>query len=367
MIRKGLRYISYITTVIIAAVFLLASFATEIPPYRMMLPSLLGLAYPLVLVVWIVCALYWVIRMRWKALIFIALISAISWRSISAYFPIHREANKERLAEIESQGKRPLKILSYNVCAFGFLEHKASRPNPTLLYIKSSNADIVCLQEAWTLAISLDQIKAYFKKEYPHISVIRSQANGSMLMLLSRYPIKSAKRLEIRSHANGAAAFVVDINGAETHIVNLHFESFRLNKSIGKEYMELVARGDAWALEEAFKAKFAPIFRMHNEQANVVHEYIKAHDDKRTIVCGDFNDTPVSYTLGKVGEGLQDCFVESGNGLGFSFRSKLFRVRIDHILVGKAFRPIYTEVDRSAHGSDHYPIYSYVLDETSHE
>ena len=40
------------------------------------------------------------------------------------------------------------------------------------------------------------------------------------------------------------------------------------------------------------------------------------------IVCGDFNDTPASYTKNTIATNLSDAFVESGNGFGRSYIGK---------------------------------------------
>ena len=74
------------------------------------------------------------------------------------------------------------------------------------------------------------------------------------------------------------------------------------------------------------------------------------------IVCGDFNDTPLSYTHRVISNGLIDCFVETGNGPGVSYnRSKMY-VRIDNILCTPDFKPYACKVDDSIKNSDHYPI-----------
>ena len=57
---------------------------------------------------------------------------------------------------------------------------------------------------------------------------------------------------------------------------------------------------------------------------------------------------------------MTDAFIKAGNGLGYSFVSRTFLVRIDHILLGKAFTPYYTKVDTGVKGSDHYPIFTYI-------
>lgn len=360
-IRLTISSSIYIATAVMTLIYLLSAFSPYIPPRTLAFPTLLGLAFPVILLGQVLCFLYWVVRMRWRVLITLTIIFIITWGQVSAYIPLNRNLS-ERLESY--QGKR-LKVLSYNVCGFGFMHHKPQRPNNVLLYLKSSNADIICLQEAslashpsWGLTIG--QVKRYLGEEYPYMQIVASQKAGSMLMLLSRYPIKSAKRLDIKSRTNGAAHFVVNIGGQETHIINVHLESFRLRSAQGKEYMELVAKGDAIGLKDALNTQLTPIFKIHNRQANAIYKYLRDIKSDRVIVCGDFNDTPISYTHRKIGEDLQDAFIESGNGLGYSFISRTFLVRIDHIMVGQAFEPYYTKVDAGVRGSDHYPIYTYL-------
>ena len=66
-------------------------------------------------------------------------------------------------------------------------------------------------------------------------------------------------------------------------------------------------------------------------------DQIKKHMDSSPysiIICGDFNDTPVSYAYQKLGENKKDAFLESGNGIGASF-NKIPTLRIDYILIDK--------------------------------
>ena len=55
------------------------------------------------------------------------------------------------------------------------------------------------------------------------------------------------------------------------------------------------------------------------------------------IICGDFNDTPVSYAYQQLGDNMIDAFLESGNGIGASF-SKIPTLRIDYIFLNKDFK-----------------------------
>lgn len=363
-IRLVLRYISYIITALVVLVYLLGAFSPWIPPSTLTFPAFLGLMMPFLFGLMVLVTLYWAMRLKWRELLALALVYALSWPSLMSYFPINRSATAERLSELNEE-QRPIKILSYNVGVWGFGQHSARKPNPTLLYLKGSEADIICLQEAllrgW--GIKLPQIQAYLGNRYPYIRFIDAQEGGaSTLMVLSRFPITDVKRLDIDSPLNGAAAFTLDINGQPTTLINLHLESFRLQAKNAKSYLELAKQGEATELTKVVFSKMGPTFVKHQEQAEAVRRHIDSVGSERLIVCGDFNDTPVSYALAHIGKGLENAYSAAGNGLGFSFRSRYFKVRIDHILLGQAFRPIFTEVDKSAKGSDHFPIYTYVLE-----
>jgi endonuclease/exonuclease/phosphatase (EEP) superfamily protein YafD len=73
------------------------------------------------------------------------------------------------------------------------------------------------------------------------------------------------------------------------------------------------------------------------------------------IVCGDFNDVPVSYTYHTVIGDLQDAFVEKGFGFSTTFSNKLSFFRIDYALLDpnlqiNSYRVVHKEL------SDHYPV-----------
>lgn len=360
-LRLIVRSLTYLLTGLVTLLYLLSAFSPYLSPRLFSPLPLLGLLFPIILLVQILVWSYWLLRRKWRWVLGLSIVFALSWESISSYLPLHRGLNRQLE---EYQGPR-LKVLSYNVCGFGFEHHGVQHPNKVLLYLKSSEADVICLQEAsvshspaW--GVTMEQIKAYLGAKYPYIQLIYAQEEGSGLMLLSRYPIKEAHRIPIRSRANGAAHFRLNIGGQETHIINVHLESFRLSKALGQEYMSLVASGKAFEMQDALRSRLLPIFRRHARQAHIIKEYADSLKTDRLIICGDFNDTPVSYAHELLERGRTDAFIKAGNGLGYSFVSRTFLVRIDHILLGPAFDPYYTRVDAGVKGSDHYPIYTYI-------
>lgn len=349
------RILLLVGTLLISGAYLLGAYSGYIPPVRWIIPAFLGLFFPALLVAQIGVTIFWLLAWDKRRLLLVAAVWLISLPQLLVYFPISR-AEKSLGTEEES-----LRILSYNVCAFGFKPHTKTSPNATLQYIKSSGADIVCIQEAmlnqnpWAGVVS-KTLRSYLDEDYPYINVIRVNRGGSTLALLSKYPIKEAKEIPLPSWVNGAVAYKVDIRGKETLVINVHLESFRLRRVDGEDYLRLAKEGDAIRLKDALRAKLSPTFRSHNIQANIIHDLIQRYGSGRVIVCGDFNDTPLSYARYKIGEGLEDAFVSKGNGLGITFHTRPFFVRIDHILFGPAFRALRCEVDKTASESDHYPI-----------
>jgi hypothetical protein len=349
------RILLLVGTLLVSGAYLLGAYSGYIPPVRWIIPAFLGLFFPALLVAQIGVTIFWLLAWDKRRLLLVAAVWLISLPQLLVYFPISR-AEKSLGTEEES-----LRILSYNVCAFGFKPHTKTSPNATLQYIKSSGADIVCIQEAmlnqnpWAGVVS-KTLRSYLDQDYPYINVIRVNRGGSTLALLSKYPIKEAKEIPLPSWVNGAVAYKVDIRGKETLIINVHLESFRLRRVDGEDYLRLAKEGDAIRLKDALRAKLSPTFRSHNIQANIIHDLIRRYGSGRVIVCGDFNDTPLSYARYKIGEGLEDAFVSKGNGLGITFHTSPFFVRIDHILFGPAFRALRCEVDKTASESDHYPI-----------
>ena len=349
------RILLLVGTLLVSGAYLLGAYSGYIPPVRWIIPAFLGLFFPALLVAQIGVTIFWLLAWDKRRLLLVAAVWLISLPQLLVYFPISR-AEKSLGTEEES-----LRILSYNVCAFGFKPHTKTSPNATLQYIKSSGADIVCIQEAmlnqnpWAGVVS-KTLRSYLDEDYPYINVIRVNRGGSTLALLSKYPIKEAKEIPLPSWVNGAVAYKVDIRGKETLVINVHLESFRLRRVDGEDYLRLAKDGDAIRLKDALRAKLSPTFRSHNIQANIIHDLIQSYGSGRVIVCGDFNDTPLSYARYKIGEGLEDAFVSKGNGLGITFHTSPFFVRIDHILFGPAFRALRCEVDKTASESDHYPI-----------
>ena len=95
----------------------------------------------------------------------------------------------------------------------------------------------------------------------------------------------------------------------------------------------------------------AKAFDARQYQTDLLVELIKSTPYK-TILCGDFNDTPNSYTYHQIHKYLNDSFMETGNGFGFTFK-ELPLLRIDYMFHSSNIKATYFTVKREQGMSDH--------------
>ena len=87
---------------------------------------------------------------------------------------------------------------------------------------------------------------------------------------------------------------------------------------------------------------------------NTILENI-GHSRHPVIICGDFNDTPLSYAYHRLSKGRKDSFKEAGKGFAATFAPLWPLLRIDYILFPKEFSGISHHTPR-INLSDHYPV-----------
>ncbi len=251
---------------------------------------------------------------------------------------------------------------------FAGKRHTKESPNRIIEYIADSGADIVCLQE-YTVAnsgkelTSADVYKAL--DMYPYRSVIRfskTRYGISGNAVFSKFPIKKSRRLEYKSQYNGSAIHELDINGKKMILVNNHLESFKLTQKDRTQYSSLIKSFDTDILAEirgTFQQKLGPAFRQRAGQAEYIAQEIKNTEADYYLICGDFNDTPLSYAHRVIQGDMTDAFVASGRGMGTTYNQNFFLFRIDNIIHSSNITPYNCTIDHVKY-SDHYPMWCYL-------
>jgi endonuclease/exonuclease/phosphatase family metal-dependent hydrolase len=176
----------------------------------------------------------------------------------------------------------------------------------------------------------------------------------------TRFPILKKERIPYESTANGSVAYYLDIEGDTVLVINNHLEGTHLSTEDRDNYKRMIQgkmKKDTAKAETVFLIeKLGRYTAKRSKEADAVHAYIEAHRQYPIIVCGDFNDNPISYARRTIAKGLKDCFVETGRGLGLSYNQKGFFFRIDHMMCSDAFQPYNCEIDNKMDASDHYPL-----------
>jgi endonuclease/exonuclease/phosphatase family metal-dependent hydrolase len=100
--------------------------------------------------------------------------------------------------------------------------------------------------------------------------------------------------------------------------------------------------------------KFKLAYNLRSKQAELVK---REKDDSPypTILCGDFNDVPNSFTYFKIKGDDNDAFLKAGFGIGRSFAALSPTLRIDYIFTSKKIEVLQFKKTKLYY-SDHYPL-----------
>jgi len=254
-----------------------------------------------------------------------------------------------------------LKLVSYNVCTYGGNYKYDQGLDTVTAYIMAQQPDIVCIQEDVSAKFNpvekWQQLMPY--NDTVHVSPGVKEIN--VIGIHTRFPIVKKERIDYTAKANGSVAWFLLIGQDTVIVINNHLESTHLTKEQRQSYWDVVngdTRDRKLVEEQAHDlyGKLTDSMVLRAPQAEIVHQYVEAHADYPVIVCGDFNDTPISYARHTIAQGLTDCFAEAGCGLGLSYNQKGFNFRIDHIFCSSHFTPYKCVVDSKMDASDHYPM-----------
>ncbi len=347
--------------IVIVILFLLAALSDRISPETFTLGAYLGLGFPVFCILNLCLTCYWLFTQEWR-FIWIGLLSfLLCWGQVKLYFPFHSQVD-------DIPQENTIKLLTYNIMAFGYKPHTKENPNPTIDYIARSGADIVCLQEYAedTQSKFLTKKKIYKELDmYPYRSIVYLNRAGRLrygIAVFSKYPIEKSRRIKYDSRYNGSAVHTIRVKDKKITLINNHLESFKLTSEDRSKYASFIKEMDSESfgnLKGTIQQKLGAAFKIRAAQARSVAKAIADSSNEYTIVCGDFNDTPISYAHHTIGKGLTDAFSASGRGMGISYNENFFWFRIDHILCSPNIKPYNCTVEHVDY-SDHYPMWCYL-------
>ena len=296
--------------------------------------------------------LLWSIARRSKAVLIPLIALLPSLIVIGRYFQF-----KEGGAEDNGNA---VTVVSYNVGRFASAAKRLGAKDQkecadsVVKYLKSLDADIICLQEFYMKDVN--RVKSYMRenfKGYEAEYYVYPDAKGCYgNVTLSRYHIQNKGTLDFDESANLAISCDCTINGTKLRIYNCHFQSY----SISLSHLVNNIRGDYKEAVRYAENKLRYSIGLRPKQVDMVMDSIE-DCPVESMVVGDFNDNPTSYTSHRLCRERKDTFVEAGKGAGATYAFLFPFLRLDYILYPKSCSAVSHKVDR-VRWSDHYPIIS---------
>lgn len=234
-----------------------------------------------------------------------------------------------------------LTVSSFNVNYFSY-KREINAPGVANL-MRDNGVDLLAFQEFEpTVYFNVNELKGEF--DFLPYSAINIDDKDIGMAIFSKYPILRSKKINFENSANGTLWADVDINGDTVRIINNHFQT--------TGYYSTYVNGVSTII-----SSMAVNFVKRAEQAKYIRSFIDT-TKYPTIVCGDFNDTPLSFVYGTVlGQDLKDSFNSSKFQLGGTFFRTIGLLRIDYIFHSNFFNPV-TFYNIPTSLSDHRPIFS---------
>ena len=339
-------------TLAVGVTMVVTYFVPYVDPGSVWFLPVLGLAAPAVYVASVVLTLYWIVRWRWVRAGVMLVIVVAGLFEVSLFW---RPEIRRNYAGEAAYERGAFKVMTYNVRSF-YGEDGKSSVDDILRLIGEEDPDIICLQEFNARLAEPSEEFGMLGEKYEIAHFGRTQAPdsvyGSTLAILSKYRILRSNTVLTPSSSVWADVLM----GEDTvRIFNNHLRSTAINASDNR-----FITSHQFLSDTARETKIRSIVTRLREnsvlraaQVDSIAQVVGATRIRR-IVCGDFNDTPMSYVYRTMARGLRDTFRECGSGYAHTFRGFYNTLRIDYVLSG-GFDPLSYEVIPVDY-SDHHPV-----------
>lgn len=362
--KKEFHILTFVLTLlnIIAASALLSAYlCTKLSPEQYKGLAFFGLCYPYILIANILFVIIWIVARR-KRFLFSLIIIIAGWSFVSRWVQLGGETRKEN--------DTCFKVLSYNVQTFGLYAKNitTNKRDSIFALIEAENADIMCFQEYYHGNEQYFPNTSLLKQKMGKVYSYMSLDNHLGVVTFSKFPIINSGEIPFQQENRSNRAIFCDIIvGKDTlRIYNIHFQSVFFNEEDYVFAKQATSINDL-SNDELKQGSLRLMRKVHRggakraKQARILNEHI-AQSPYKTIVCGDFNDVPCSYTYNQICRKLhlKDAFVESGKGIGTTLQiDEKLSFRIDYIFHHKDLKSYdFQVIDYKA--SDHYPIRAYI-------
>ena len=317
----------YLINSIVATMLLLSYILPYISPKTIPLLAILSVTVPVLIILNLLFAVYWLIKLKKQALLSIA-VFIIGLAFLNSFY---------KLSAKEVFLNNDVKVMSYNVKMFNHYQwnQDTSISQKTLEFIAEKKPDIIAIQEYFE--------SPQINLEYPY-QYIETKKSKFGLAIFSKFKIINSGTFNFKESANNIIFVDVVKENDTIRVYNIHLESLKINPN--KQHFG----------EESSEKLFGRLKGTFQKQAKQTEQFL-AHEQKwsgKKIICGDFNNTAFSWVYNQISKDKKDAFIEAGKGFGRTYNYP-FPVRIDFILTDSSI-DINSFKTYDEKFSDHFPI-----------
>ena len=325
-----------VVTVLTFVAYILPFLAPKMFP----LLSVLTLILPLFLILNALFFIYWLLQLK-RQVILSGLVLLLGITFINKFY-------KYSSSDIEKEEK-DFTVMSYNVRLFNLFDWIDSNDvgNTILSFINEQNPDILCIQE-YSENAKVD-LRVY---KYKTIFMEGKQIKTGQA-IFSKFPIFNQGDFKIPAAGNNIIYADIKKGKDTIRVYNIHLQSIKISPDVN-EISEHVDAINQSKYEQLF-SRIRDAFKKQEQQAEILVKH-KNNCTYPVIICGDMNNSPFSYVYRSIKSDLNDCFVESGNGFGQTYKFKYYPARIDYIFASKKMKVKSFTTFTKFENSDHFPI-----------
>lgn len=321
---------------------ILAYLSPYFDPNKTWIFSMFGLFYPIILFANIAMVIFWMF-VDFKYLFLSLTIILIGWFHLRGFI------NFSGSGDSESE----LHILTYNM-GFSYPLRSGSKESREekkdelkSFFLSHGDVDIFCLQESSSFS------RKILKRNYPDYYTHEIERRGTFIY--SKYPIIRHGEISFGTSTNSCLWADVNLESDTVRIYNMHLQSNRVSNDAVKVIDNVnLQEKKTWIGIKGILKKYSTTSRVRAKQSQKVadHAALSLHP---TIICGDGNDPPTSFTYSRICGDFQDSFIKAGTGLGTTYAGKIPMLRIDYIFVDDQFEVNSFNVLEESF-SDHYAV-----------
>ncbi len=351
--KKFIYVIMIVLNIIMVIALILVYLSCFIKPEKIWWLGFWGLVYSYIFIGNFFFVILWLFSAK-KKFALISLVSILfTWTLTSRTFQFFGK----RLLK----NKNSIKIITYNV---GLFNVKSNQTLNIFDYLKNEAADIICMQEfvssKWR-ELYPDSIGKWLEKPYYHFERPGKWSQG--IATYSAYPIIRNQLVYADSTLNACMYSDIVVDADTVRVFNLHlkttglrsiYDKYRKHKQ-GKQFLDFAKEEYTQTDIDTLTSNIALNIIQRSKQVEQIARYIDS-SPYPVIICGDFNDPPVSYAYQKIRGNRKDAFIESGKGRGTSFNiRRILAQRVDFIIHSPIYQSYNCETPRVDY-SDHFPV-----------